>query len=434
MGVEYTSRRIQKGDSGSMAAVAHSAEPLPMQLKASSRLKIAPLIAYAVLLCLVSIHLYKNPIYSMDSIQYMGNALLMEVTDPVIIHQRVYSEINLRVPRGPRDQLLGRQSGAPEDQNESRRQRATNPYRFMEFLPLFAIRPLYNQALWLVSKTGMGLVRASIFLSVAPYFLLGILLMMWVSQYVNATLAILIASLLMISPPLLELGRCTGSDALATLFAFLSLYLIFERSLLTAGLAILLASIYFRTDNLVLAGPVILACWLERRLDLVKASALALLALVSALSISHFAGDYGIKMLYFRNFVGTPVAPGEMTVQFSIHDYLAALRSGITLFAGSFIVPFLLVGIGGFFAARRMRSVAVVTFAYVLLHFVALPNWQERWFGVFYLSMAVAAAETLQGRMSVPPGTARLLDSQTSLKNEDEREARITACQGSKER
>ncbi len=351
---------------------------------------------YVLLLTLASIHLYKNPIYAMDSIQYMGNALLMEETDPVIVHQRVYSEINLRVPKASRDQLLGREPGAPEDQNESRRERAANPYRFAQFLPLFAIRPFYNQTLWLVSKTGLGLVRASIFISVASYFLLGILLMVWVSQYVNAPLAFLIAFLSMISPPLVTLGREMTSDALATLFAFLSLYLIFERKLLTAGLAVLLASIYFRTDNVVLAGPVILACWLERRLDFVKASALAVLALASALAINHFAGDYGIKMLYYRNFAGVPVAPGEMTVQFSFHDYLVAFRSGITLVTSSFFIPFLLVGIGGFFAAKRMRGVAAVTFAYVLLHFLLLPNWQERWFGVFYLAMAVAAAETLQ--------------------------------------
>jgi len=351
---------------------------------------------YVLLLTLLSVHLYKNPIYALDSIQYMGNALLMEETDLVTVHQRVYSEIELRIPKAARDHMLGHDSGAPTDQNDSLRERAANPYRFAQFLPLFAIRPLYNQTLWLVGKSGLGLVRASIFVSVASYFLLGILLMAWVSRYVNPSLAIIIAFLVMISPPLVELGREMTSDALATLLAFVSLYLIFERDLLTAGLVVLIASIYFRTDNVVLAGPVILACWLERRLDFVKASVLAVLALASALAINHFAGDYGIKMLYYRNFVGVPVAPAEMTVQFSFHDYLVAFRSGITLVTGSFFVPFLLVGIGGFFAAKRMRSVAAVTLAYVLLHFLLLPNWQERWFGVFYLAMAVAAAETLQ--------------------------------------
>jgi hypothetical protein len=361
----------------------------------ASPMKMALLVSYTVLLSLVSLHLYKNPIYSMDSIQYMGNALLMEETDPVIIHQKVYSEIKLRVPGVPQEQLLGYEPGAPQSQNDSRRERAMNPYRFAEFLPLFAIRPLYNQALWLISKTGLGLLRASIFLSVVPYFLLGILLILWLLRYVDMPLAFLMAFLLMISPPLTELGRDLGSDALATLLAFLSLYLIFEKELLTAGLAVLLASIFVRTDNVVLAGPVILACWLEQRIDFVKASALAVLALASALSINHFAGDYGIKMLYYRNFIGTPLAPAEMTVQFSFHDYLSAFRSGITLGTNSFFIPFLLVGIGGFFVAKKMRSVAAVALAFLLLHFIVLPNWQERWFGVFYLAMVVTSAETL---------------------------------------
>jgi hypothetical protein len=90
-----------------------------------------------------------------------------------------------------------------------------------------------------------------------------------------------------------------------------------------------------------------------------------------------------------------------MTVHFSFHEYLTAFRSGITLSTGSVFFPLLLVGIGVFFAANRTRTLAVVTLASVLLHFVVLPNWQERWVGVFYLSMAVAAAETLQHRRNV---------------------------------
>jgi hypothetical protein len=112
-----------------------------------------------------------------------------------------------------------------------------------------------------MSKAGLGLVRASIFISVASYFMLGIILMLWVSRFLNGTLTFLVVFLLMISPPLVELGRDMTSDALATLSAFLSLYLVFERKLFTPGLAILIASIYFRTDNVVLAGLVILACW-----------------------------------------------------------------------------------------------------------------------------------------------------------------------------
>jgi len=65
----------------------------------------------------------------MDSVQYMANALLMEDTDLVRIHARVYSELNRWVPQPSRDNLLGRRADAPADENESRRARADNPYR-----------------------------------------------------------------------------------------------------------------------------------------------------------------------------------------------------------------------------------------------------------------------------------------------------------------
>ena len=321
----------------------------------------------------------------------MGNALLMEKRDVVEIHRRVYADVRRSVPATAREDLLGHRADAPEDQNLSRQERAASPSRFAEFLPLFAIRPLYNQTLWLVSKTGLGLVRSGVVISVGSYFLLGILLFVWLQKYTSQWFSLALSTLLMISPPLMALGRETTADALATLVAFASLYLIFEEKRFTAGITMLLASIYFRTDFVVLAGPVILACWWERRIELWKAGVLAVVAVASVLCINHFAGDYGIKMLYYRNFVGVPIAPGEMTVQFSFRDYLAALRSGITLAANSFFLPFLLLGTIGL-VSRPMRVLFVVALAYVALHFVVVPNWQERWVGLFYLSMGVCAA------------------------------------------
>ncbi len=41
------------------------------------------ILLYVLMLAGAAIHLYRTPIYSMDSIQYMGNALLMEERDPV---------------------------------------------------------------------------------------------------------------------------------------------------------------------------------------------------------------------------------------------------------------------------------------------------------------------------------------------------------------
>jgi hypothetical protein len=254
----------------------------------------------------------------------------------------------------------------------------------------------------LLSKTGLGLLRSAILISVASYFAIGVLLFVWLRQYAGILFGLAISFLLMISPPLTEIGRDLTSDGLSTLVAFVALFLIFEKRLLAPGLALLLASIFFRTDFVVLAGPILLVCWLEKRIDLWQAGILLLLAASSVLTINHFAGDYGIKMLYYRNFVGVPVAPAEMTVQFSFHDYLSAFRSGITLTVNSFFIPFLLLGTIGL-VSTRMRALFGVTLVYVLLHFLILPNWQERWVAVFYLCCSICAATTVSKADRVQP-------------------------------
>jgi hypothetical protein len=361
----------------------------------------------------ISRHLYKTPLYAMDSVGYMGNALLFGDNNIARIHAQVYADLETRVPQPARDHLLGHDPGAPADQNASRQLRARDPYRFAEFLPFYAIRPLYNRVLWLVSKTGLGLVRSTAFLSAAAYFFLAWLLLAWMQRYAALPFAVAMASLVMISPPLMILGRETTADALATLVAFSALYLMFEKESLLAGLIVLLASLYFRTDFVVLAGPALFVCWIEKRLKFWHAAVLAAVALASVLSINYFAGDYGIKMLYYRNFIGTPLAPGEMAARFSLGDYRSAFRAGVMLAAGSFFLPFLLAGVSGLLGPARVRAVFAVTSAYSLLHFLVLPNWEERWFCVFYLAMGLSAAVALQGvsrervvRVRVAPAVA----------------------------
>jgi hypothetical protein len=65
---------------------------------------------YIMALAAASFHIYRTPIYAMDSIQYMGNALLMEDTDPVRIHQRIYLELDRSVPKTVLEHLKGNEA------------------------------------------------------------------------------------------------------------------------------------------------------------------------------------------------------------------------------------------------------------------------------------------------------------------------------------
>jgi hypothetical protein len=357
--------------------------------------KIIPASLYILLLAASTLHLYFTPEYDIDMLGYMGNALLEQETDPVRIHQEVYAEVRSLLPPVVQEHFRGQQADAPESQNASRRDRAANAYHFAEFLPFFAIRPLYNQLLWLLSKTGVSLIRTSVLVSVASYFMLGVLVFLWVVEYVEGLPAVLFAILIMVSPPITQVARFTGADCISTLFALLALYLIWEKRLLALGIGLLLCSIYIRTDNVALAVPVVLAGVWQRTIPKWKAAVLLVVAVGSVLLINHFAGDYGLRMLYYRNFIGTPIAPAEATVSFSILDYRAAFRKGISDALSGVLLPFLIAGTAGFLRCKRLRTFAIVTLVYTFLHFVLLPNWQDRWFAILYLACGILAASAV---------------------------------------
>ena len=357
--------------------------------------KIIPASLYIMVLAASTLHLYFTPEYDIDMLGYMGNALLEQQTDPVRIHRDIYGEVTKFLPPIVQQHFRGQQADAPESQNASRRDRAVNPYHFAEFLPFFAIRPAYNHLLWLLSKTGMNLIRASVLISVGSYFLLGVLVFVWTAEYVEGLSAALFAILIMLSPPITQVARFTGADCISTLLALLSLYLIWEKRLLAPGVGLLLFSIYIRTDNVALAVPVILLGVWQRSIPTWKAAVLLALAVGSVLLINHFAGDYGLRMLYYRNFIGTPIAPAEATVSFSILDYEAAFRKGISGALSGVLLPFLIAGAAGFLRCKRLRPFAIVTLAYTFLHFVLLPNWQDRWFAVLYLACGILAVSAV---------------------------------------
>jgi hypothetical protein len=345
---------------------------------------------YLLLLLVASLRCARNPFYQLDVLGYMGNALLMEDRDPVDIHTRVYADAARDLPRDTYQDMTG-QRGGSDDLVRSKQDRAQNPWHFGEYLPFFAIRPIYNQALYFLSKTGLGLVRAAILISTTSYIFIGLIMFAWTAEYVDVEYAAAASLLVMLSPPVTFVGRFAGSDGLATLFALFSLYLIFEKRKLTPGLALLLVSVFVRTDNVVVAGLVLLVCVWQKRIKLWQGGVLACLALGSALMINHAAGDYGIRMLYFRNFLGTPLAPAETPAQFSAHDYMRAFREGLSNAADGVLIPFLLLATIGLAKAGTPRTVLFVTSAYVVLHFVILPNWQDRWFCLFYVTAGIAA-------------------------------------------
>jgi len=122
-----------------------------------------------------------------------------------------------------------------------------------------------------------------------------------------------------------------------------------------------------------------------------KAAILTAVAVSSVIVINHFAGDYGIRMLYYRSFIAVPLAPGELVPQFGVPEYLRVFRTAISDTINGSFPFFVLMGIVGFFAwpVRVTRALGLVTGFYVCTHFILFPSGQERFWGPFYLRAAM---------------------------------------------
>jgi hypothetical protein len=384
-----------------------------MQIPTSPSFRIGLPLLFAAMLAAVSWHTYRYPLYDLDMLGYMANVTALETFGASRIHAAVYSELPRHVPEGTRAHLLGQDNAGPD--SASRRDRARNPDHFAEFLPCFAIRPLYIEILHILRRLGIDLVKVTILGSVLPYIALAVLIFVWSARYVGPVLASLFAFLLAVTPPILGLARYSGPDSLSTFWTCLALYFIFERKLLALGLVFLLSSVYIRTDNVLLALAVLAyLCLLTNELDKWKAALLAVVAVVSVFAINHFAGDYGWRMLYYRGFIAAPLAPGEFVAQFSFADYKRALRTGLSALVNGHFIPYLLFGSIGYLTLRRraLGAVFAIVTAFAAVHFVIFPLVEDRYFSLFYVIAGLTAvssflpASSMRAAGGKEPGTA----------------------------
>lgn len=348
---------------------------------------------YLLFLTLLASRPYLYSLYDMDMMGYIGNAVAISGASVRQIHDISYRAVDAEVPPAAREHLLGRDKAGPISQWESRQDRAVNADHFAEYLPCFAIRPVFNELIYLLHfKLGIGLVHATIVISVLSYWLIGVLVFCWLCRYASVGRSALGSLLLMLSPPILDLARFNTPDALACLVSLAALYLIFERDRMFWGLTVLLLSVYVRTDNALLAVAVLAYCSIiSQQLEKAKATALAALAVASVFLINHFAGDYGLRMLYYRSFVAIPLAPGELAPNFGIEDYLRAFRTAVSQTMSGSLPLFLFMGVVGVCAQRQRTSqaIAAVTGSYLIFHFLLFPSGQERFWGVFYVVCAL---------------------------------------------
>jgi hypothetical protein len=106
-------------------------------------------LGFAAVLTLAAFRAYQFPAYSSDELVYMANAVAMHGERPPEIHEAVYREAYAAIPKNILEHLLGNDS-VETTMSKSFHERAVDPYRFAEFLPCFAVRPVFNELVYVL--------------------------------------------------------------------------------------------------------------------------------------------------------------------------------------------------------------------------------------------------------------------------------------------
>jgi len=337
------------------------------------------------------------PFLEWDMLAYVANATVnLTELSARDIHELVYTQLQWAVPSEDYQRLIG---------SESRAALATNPEAFWQTSEFFYdARVIY-----------IGLLSALMYFGVEPFF----------ASYFISTICVIIsifllANLLPVTLPygvcfslpfvvfscgLFELARFSTPDALAALVTVAMYW-----SLMRNGWYLLLllpASVFIRTDIIILAAIFHSYLFLTARFPRVHVVASAVATVVAYLILNNYIvdGDPWSSLIGY-NFGEKPIYPLDYTFTVTLRNYLAYILDGLRSFSYEprfFMFGFMVTSGLFMFTARyfyypnerlsadhqNMLFVLVSSVVYLAGHFMLFPvNW-IRFFAVHYALVVV---------------------------------------------
>jgi len=325
---------------------------------------------YFLLAVTLAFRCYRHSSFDIDLLGLAGNVALGDTSDPVSAHRIVYKE-----------HLTPHLRGTDSDDPQARilRKRASDAYYSTLYLPYFSIKPLYISVLQLVHKLGANVVDATRIVSAACFF--GIAVAVWL--YTRSALA----AVVLILPEALTLGQANEADGMSVMLLLFGLWAVFLKESNWGVLAVI-ASVWVRPDNSLLCYAVLVTLYVLGRLKFYECAVLLGLTFGSNILISHF-GE-GWRALYFHTFLGGE--PGQAP-RFTAADYLRALARGTTEAMHSSAPAYAILWTICLFGTRdaKLRLVLALVAAASLARFLMFPNYEPRYYGLFFIVTLAAA-------------------------------------------
>jgi len=336
---------------------------------------------YATFCFALAMAAYLRPLATYDRYLYAGAVASLRYSDPVTLQHIARTEFDAE----PSPFHFENVAADPYFADVY-----VNPYHFVQQLGLSRVKLGYVTAAYALWRTGLPILVSLRLISACCLFLVGLIILAWTHDTV-------LSALLLLTPPVLNMGRMVTGDPLSTTVIVMALFaLAKKRDILTASLLIL--SVFVRSDNVVLV-LILLAgiIWTKHLRFTLGASSAALAIAVSAV-VNWIAGIYGWRVLMQHSFIKPEVDPVTHPVQITFAGYLHAL-AGLRAIPYTFMTVWILVAVavwrrlpeGSFF-----RDLFPVIGAYIVIRLLMFPNFDDRVFVWAYLVAGVALIQTVR--------------------------------------
>jgi hypothetical protein len=357
---------------------------------------VAFLVAAAVLLS--AFRAARAPAWNFDVLGYVSAALSWSGASAKAVHSEAYRTLEAGLPAEAFEALTSA--------SEYRQALHANPDYLATQVPFYANKPGYVAVLWVLSRAGLALPRATQVVSIGAYLGLAALIFAWVKRRSSRTEDVWLALAFLLAPSAWSYAGYATPDLLSALIITGAMFAALELARHRLAVALLLVACAVRPDNAIFA--VLLLGWLAWRGDRegkeARRAALAGLGLVplSAFMTQRLTGAYPWGTLLEHTFVERLFVPEKMAETISVSDYLQALWRGLTfrdtpefpfapLFALLAAFSWWRLGREGTPEAARSRQILGIAAASVVLHYVGFPLLADRFFVAQYWIVAEVA-------------------------------------------
>jgi len=318
---------------------------------------------------------YFRPVATFDRYLYAGAVASLRYSDPITIH---------RIARGEFDAQpspFQYESVAAEPYFVDVRD---NPYHFVQQLGLFRLKLGYVTGGYVLWRAGLPILVGLRLISACCLLVLGLTVLAWTHEA-------LLAAMLLLTPPVLNMGRMVTADPLSTTMVILALFALARKRNLVAA-SLLLASIVVRPDNIVLV--LMLLAWMvgRRNIRFSVGAIFIALAVVAVTLTNLIAHVYNWRVIMQHSFVKPVVEPVSHPILISFAGYLHAVE-GLRAIPYTFMTMWILVAVitwRSLPSRSIFRDLLPLAGGSIVIRLVMFPNFDDRFFVWFYLLAGIA--------------------------------------------